>query len=93
MFLTTNRGEIIDPAILSRVTIKLDYPDLDDTARDRIWHVMFKLVGQAIETTGTLPKLKINGRQIRNLMRLGVSMYGKQVTAEQIESLSEFTAK
>jgi hypothetical protein len=50
-------------------------------------------VGQAIETTGTLPKLKINGRQIRNLMRLGVSMYGKQVTAEQIESLSEFTAK
>jgi hypothetical protein len=93
MFLTTNRGEIIDPAILSRVTIKLDYPDLDDTARDRIWHVMFKLVGQAIEITGTLPKLKINGRQIRNLMRLGVSMYGKQVTAEQIESLSEFTAK
>jgi len=93
MFLTTNRSDVIDPAILSRVTIKLDYPDLDDTARDKIWQVMFKLVGQTIETTGSLPELVINGRQIRNLMRLGVSMYGKQVTAEQVESLSEFTAK
>jgi hypothetical protein len=93
MFLTTNRSDVIDPAILSRVTIKLDYPDLDDNARDRIWRIMFKLVGQSIETTGTLPKLNINGRQIRNLMRLGVSMYGKAVTAEQVESLSEFTAK
>jgi len=93
MFLTTNRSEVIDPAILSRVTIKLDYPDLDEKAREKIWKVMFKLVGQTIETTGSLAKLPINGRQIRNLMRLSVSMYGKKVTPDEVASLSEFAAK
>lgn len=93
MFLTTNRSDVIDPAILSRVTIKLDYPALDDSSRDKIWKVMFKLVGQTIETSGELSKVPINGRQIRNLMRLSVAMHGKAITPNDVIQLSEFTAR
>jgi hypothetical protein len=36
LFLTTNRPQVLDHAILSRVMLRLDYPDLDHTARENI---------------------------------------------------------
>jgi len=93
MFLTTNRAEVIDHAIKSRVTIKFDYPELDAAAREKIWKVMFSLINQTVDDIGELPTIPINGRQIRNLMRLAVSVHGKTVTPQQIYELSEFTAK
>lgn len=90
MFLTTNRSDVIDPAILSRVTMKLDYPSLDDVARSKIWGIMFGLIGQTVQVSQELASLSLNGRQIRNLMRLGVSVHGKNVTPSAIVALSEF---
>lgn len=72
LFLTTNRCDVLDHAVLSRVMLKLDYPDLDVNAREIIWRSMFEaasltLVGDCFSELATA---NINGRQIRNLTRL-----------------------
>jgi hypothetical protein len=72
LFLTTNRAEVLDHAVLSRVMLRLDYPDLDRPARANIWRTMFAAAGLTL-LDGTLDELaekEINGRQIRNLSRL-----------------------
>src|SRR5262249_16006893 len=45
LFLTTNRWEVLDHAVLSRVMLKLHYPDLDDAARAAIWRTMLEAAG------------------------------------------------
>jgi SpoVK/Ycf46/Vps4 family AAA+-type ATPase len=72
LFLTTNRPDVLDPAVMSRVMLKLDYPHLDEVTRQNIWETMFTVAGLQLEgcTFGTLGKLDLNGRQIRNLTRL-----------------------
>src|SRR5262249_16926287 len=72
LFLTTNRPEVLDHAVRSRVMLRLDYPDLDRRARASIWRTMFASAGLTLNG-GTLDQLaekEINGRQIRNLTRL-----------------------
>jgi hypothetical protein len=72
LFLTTNRPEVLDRAVLSRVMLRLDYPDLDAAARAVIWRTMLGAAGLTL-TDGTVEELAeagTNGRQIRNLTRL-----------------------
>ena len=72
LFLTTNRPETLDHAIHSRVMLRLDYPSLQVDARAKIWETMFSASGMRL-TTGTFADLgvaEVNGRQIRNLVRL-----------------------
>lgn len=71
LFLTTNRTEVLDPAFASRITVKLDYPDLNDERRCKIWELM--LAKAKIFPEGGLTelgKLELNGREIRNCVRL-----------------------
>lgn len=72
LFLTTNRPDMLDYAVLSRVMLKLNYPDLDLPSRATIWRTMFQAAGLSL-IDGTLEDLattRLNGRQIRNLTRL-----------------------
>ena len=72
LFLTTNRPETLDYAIRSRVMLRLEYPDLDANARATIWRTMFTAAGLEL-VQGTFEELAdydVNGRQIRNLVRL-----------------------
>jgi hypothetical protein len=70
--LTTNRANVLDHAVLSRVMLKLVYPNLDQAARAVIWRTMF--MAADLELTGNffdqLATTSVNGRQIRNLTRL-----------------------
>jgi hypothetical protein len=72
LFLTTNRAEVLDHAVMSRVMLKLAYPDLDQAARAVIWRTMF--AAAALELTDNafdqMAASKVNGRQIRNLTQL-----------------------
>lgn len=77
LFLTTNRPEVLDEAVLSRVMLRLEYPHLDAETRAQIWESMFgvaklRLVGVSFVALG---KLDLNGRQIRNLTRLAKILY------------------
>jgi hypothetical protein len=72
LFLTTNRPEVLDHAVRSRVMLKLEYPDLDREARAVIWRTMLRAAGLTLAggTAEDLAEAELNGRQIRNLTRL-----------------------
>jgi len=93
LFLTTNRPEVLDEAVLSRIMLRLEYPDLDNETRGNVWRTMFEqagltLVGRDFDDIGTI---ELNGRQIRNLTRLALILNpDKTVTAEKFEELIKF---
>jgi len=98
-FLTTNRGEGIDNAFKSRVTLYLDYPELSPEIRQKIWNNMLQSAAIEVAVDGTttwtdISLTKLNGRQIRNQVRLLKLMYpdGPVTTTDVMESLS-FAAK
>lgn len=76
LFLTTNRADVIDPAFASRITLRLDYPELNAESRKEVWQNMFKAAGLSLfggivdGNFDEIAKEKLNGRQIRNVVRL-----------------------
>jgi len=95
-FLTSNRGEVIDPAFKGRITLKLEYPELDPESRLRIWESMLSAAKIRV-TQGSLRSVaeeKINGRQIRNQARLLKLIHPKgEVTEKDIQDALKFIAK
>jgi len=90
LFLTTNRADVLDHAVLSRVMLRLDYPDLDRAARTAIWRTMLQAAGLSLSTGSfeELAEAAINGRQIRNLTRLAKILHpAGQVTLEQLRAV------
>lgn len=77
LLMTTNRGGDIDLAFHSRIHLTLQYPDLDLAAKEHIWR---RFVGQTIgDRAGSpstdaayqsLAKLPLNGRQIKNTIKI-----------------------
>lgn len=93
LFLTTNRPEVLDEAILSRVMLRLDYPDLDRAGRSQIWKSMFSMAGLTLAKDGfeQLAEVEVNGRQIRNYTRLIRIVHPQgNVTIEQIKQLLRY---
>lgn len=73
LFLTSNRPDTIDDAIISRVTlhIKYDLPTFDETVK--LWNILSENFGMTIETP-TIEKLwatykPFSGRDIRNTLK------------------------
>lgn len=96
-FLTTNRGDGIDKAFKSRVTLYLNYPELTPDTRHTIWVNMLKsanlnaLVNPDIWID--IINTPLNGRQIRNQVRLLKLMYPTgDLTAEDILNSLVFAA-
>jgi hypothetical protein len=93
LFLTTNRPEVLDHAVLSRVMLKLEYPDLDHAARAAIWKTMLASAGLTL-SDGSLDELAqvvMNGRDIRNLTRLAKILYpGGTLTLEQMRGVLRY---
>ena len=93
LFLTTNRADVLDYAIRSRVMLRLEYPDLDASARAHVWETMFAAAGLSL-TGGSFQELaqpETNGRQIRNLVRLARILHPeRQVTAARVMDLLRY---
>ncbi|WP_445716531.1 AAA family ATPase [Flavobacterium sp.] len=70
IFLTTNKINDLDDAILSRVTLALHYPNLDEKAREIIWNNVLKKNNTKLETTKNLSKIQLSSRDIRNYAKL-----------------------
>jgi hypothetical protein len=89
LFLTTNRADVLDPAVLSRVTLRLSYPDLTNQTRLSIWRTMLSVANlQTDDQMSDLTSLPLNGRQIRNIVRLARIVHaGKSVTAGELMRL------
>ncbi len=84
-FLTTNRADVIDPAFKSRITLQLNYPALDAKSRASVWGKMLESAGMQVDgSLETLAETDVNGRQIRNVVRLARVLHGEKVTVEQM---------
>ncbi len=91
-------------AFASRVTLHLEYPDLDETRRIKIWNNFLEIakiglygedmtsgeIGDIDGVEGTsIPAVPLNGRQIRNIMRLIKLLYPEKCTPEQIVDIAK----
>lgn len=74
LFLTTNRVKNFDEAFQSRISISLKYDDLDYDSRLKVWNNL--LAHGKIENINTkeLAKYELNGREIKNMIRLATSI-------------------
>ena len=72
MFLTTNRKTNIDDAFQSRISVSFEYNALSENERFFVFTNLLEYSGINIdiEIIKTYAKYEINGRQIKNLIRL-----------------------
>ncbi|OCH84460.1 P-loop containing nucleoside triphosphate hydrolase protein [Obba rivulosa] len=87
LFLTTNRVKVFDEAFQSRIHVSLRYQDLTPDAKRHIWRAFMLKVngnvpngGLSNEQLRELGEKKINGRQIKNVVKTasGLAAGGKQ---------------
>jgi len=77
LFMTTNRFKCFDKAFQSRVNITLHYPDLTAATRVLVWENLLKSVGASDKVLAQCAKLAefdLNGRYIRNVVRVAFEM-------------------
>lgn len=78
VFVTTNRSHDLDPAILSRMSILLKYPDFDTDARRKVWDTILKDAGLSVDAR-VWHSRDMNGRVIKNVIRTAQAMGGENV--------------
>lgn len=91
MFLTTNRKATIDSAFNSRISVKIEYIDLDVASRCNIWNILLKYVKVSLsdDEINQLAKYDINGREIKNAIRLAQSLAKHKKCDVSIELLEK----
>jgi len=76
LFLTTNRVKCFDKAFHSRISIALQYDELDKEARAQVWSNIMDAA--KVDKTGldlnALADPQLNGRQIRTIIRLSMAL-------------------
>ena len=96
MFLTTNRVNEFDPAFHSRISVALKYGALNSHAREQVWINLLTAAGITGLNTAALCKVKINGRQIKNTLRLAQGLArqeGVPVTVDHIQTCLDVSAQ
>ena len=96
LFMTSNLGEIIDDAIMSRATawIKYELPTVDN--REKIWSVLSKQYQAEFsdkDLKNLAEKYEISGRTIRNLLKLASILNNsnnEKITVKTIEFVSQY---
>ena len=97
LFLTTNRVRSFDPAFESRVTVALRYDQLTEAARAQIWKNLLHRVTVPVAADVDYTQLGthiLNGRQIKNSVRLAVALAqerGSAVTQAILETTLQIT--
>jgi len=97
LFMTTNRGTIIDDAIVSRLTARFKYQQPSEEDQAQLWKILSSQNNIELGE-GEIPKLiemlpAVSGRDIKNLLKLAnvVSIKRKQpITADLVKFLASF---
>jgi hypothetical protein len=80
LFLTTNRLTDFDKAFSSRVSVALEYDELDQSARAKVFGNLLEAAG--LSCTGLDParlaETSLNGRQIKSTIRLAQTLASSQ---------------
>merc|ERR1711998_355354 len=76
LFLTTNRVDVFDSAVYSRISVALEYKPLSTENRKAVW--LSLLCAAQVKpdqiNVGALAEIPANGRQIKNAVRLAISL-------------------
>lgn len=71
--------------------MKLDYPELSRDSRLAVWTKMLQMAGMKVNDIDGIPDVKVNGRQIRNLVRLLKVIYPSgEVNSEQVKDICKY---
>lgn len=74
IIMTSNRAETMDRAFQSRIHLTLRYPDLEPAAKDHIWRYFVTQMKADVTLTEEayhrLARLPLNGRQIKNVVKI-----------------------
>ena len=97
MFLTTNRVRRFDEAFHSRISIALAYEPLDPASRKQVWtnlltHAQLDASSLNVDHLATYD---INGRQIKNVIRLSQTVIKDKeltLTTELVEANIKLTS-
>lgn len=100
LFLTTNRKDHIDEAFKSRVHFCHHYESLDEGTRKLIWQGFLKKARANSKITVSIDEnsysdlfsMPLNGRQIKNAMKMAQSVAAEEqtpITIESIKSVAE----
>eukprot|EP01134_Creolimax_fragrantissima_P002050 CFRG2050T1 len=90
IFLTSNRVNYLDPAVQSRVTLALAYHPLNYQSREKIWRLLVSesgIMGITDEMYSLLAETVINGRQIKNSVKLAQALAQFRNTQTTMEHL------
>ena len=95
MFLTTNRPEHFDEAFKSRISVSISYKELDQESRLKVWINLLEASKIEIDSENVklLSKYQLNGRQIKNCIRMGQCLAKESkepVSREIIEKIIPF---
>jgi len=87
MFLTTNRVNTFDEAFFSRISVSLEYEALGTSSRQKIWFMLLKAANIEMNDVeiNQLAVHELNGRQIKNVIRLGQSLAKSKNVAVSLE--------
>ncbi|KAI1467189.1 P-loop containing nucleoside triphosphate hydrolase protein [Daldinia caldariorum] len=95
LFLTTNRVSIFDEAFKSRIHVPIRYTDLSMKSREQIWRNLCRRVpgGVNVDDAGfkELAEPNLNGRQIKNTIKVAESLAafdGVKVGLEQLKQVT-----
>jgi hypothetical protein len=95
LFLTTNRQDIIDEAIMSRVTVSICYKNPPHDSLVKIWETHYRSYGINIskeEISKVAEEFPMSGRDVRNCLKLISRYYDKDeaITADHIRKVKEY---
>lgn len=93
LFLTTNRVKNIDNAFFSRISIGIKFGAADDSKRLKIWTNLIDAAKLSnVLTANDLQRLSakdLNGRQIKNIIRVTQTLAKSQNVAPDLERFEE----
>lgn len=98
MFLTTNRPDEFDKAFKSRISININYENLEQGAREKIWTnlLIASKTDLSLIDIEKLSKVEMNGREIKNCIRMGQCLakdLSRALSTEIIEKVIPFVIK
>ncbi len=98
LFMTTNRGDMVDDAIASRCIARIDFKPPGEHDQKRIWRILAdgsgaEISDPTIEVIATKYPL-LSGRDVKNLLKLSAlvtaSRGGGAITSQTIEFVMRF---
>jgi len=91
MFLTTNRVKNFDRAFHSRISLAINYNEMDNATRRQVWTNLLNAAnipigGKSGLNIDALANMPLNGRQIKNSIRLAqtIALAKKQQVDENL---------